>query len=170
MATHIIIDGYNLIGTRDGMGGDLETKREELIRRLIAYRKVRKHPITLVFDGWQSGGITERKKMIGGITVIFSRHGEKADALIQRLASREGSRCIVVSSDREVQEGAVSGGGTAITSGEFEERMMMTSLLIEKGIDAEEESERPSFTTKKKGNPRRLSKSERKKRKKLKKL
>jgi len=34
MPIHLIIDGYNLLGVRGGLRGDVEAKREALIRDL----------------------------------------------------------------------------------------------------------------------------------------
>ena len=59
MPLEIIIDGYNLIRQSSSLkrldAQDLEQGREALLERLIAYRQVRGHPITVVFDGW--GGV-----------------------------------------------------------------------------------------------------------------
>lgn len=168
MATRIIIDGYNLIGVRTGLGVDLQEERERLIGELGIYRRIKGHSIVLVFDGWKSGKIYECQETIKGVTVVFSRRGEKADQVIQRLASRKGSGFVVVSSDRAVQDEVRSEGAVAITSEEFDERLRMAAYLHEE-IENEEERE-ATLTTKKKGNPRRPSKKERKKRKKLEKL
>ena len=52
MAMHLVIDGYNLIGAMTDLAGmDLEEIREELITRLLAYKRLKKHRITVVFDG-----------------------------------------------------------------------------------------------------------------------
>ena len=90
MAIRIIIDGYNLIGSEKGLRGDLEGKRNQLIQQLQQYQEGKDYPITVVFDGWRSGWIREVEERVGGITVIFSQQGEKADSVIQRLAREMG--------------------------------------------------------------------------------
>jgi uncharacterized protein len=96
--SHIIIDGYNVIGVSHR---DLTRERERLIQIISGYRKLKGHEIVLVFDGWKSGSRTEEVIRTGGITVIYSRIGEKADAVIKRIIGNE-REWIVVSSDREI--------------------------------------------------------------------
>ncbi|MBI2357726.1 MAG: NYN domain-containing protein, partial [Deltaproteobacteria bacterium] len=59
MPLHVVIDGYNLIGSVAGLRGKLEPLRNRLIRELREYQEKRGHPITVVFDGWRSGWINE---------------------------------------------------------------------------------------------------------------
>ena len=169
MGNHLIIDGYNLIGYRDGLGGDLELQREQLIEKLVTYRMAKRHAVTIVFDGWKTGTLSESRETIKGIKVIFSKRGEKADQVICRMVSREGTRFIVVTSDRAVKEKAMSEGAVAVSSEEFDQLLMMASYA-EGESNMNDEDYEPTLSTKKKGNPRRLSKAERKKKKKLEKL
>jgi predicted RNA-binding protein with PIN domain len=172
MAMRIIIDGYNLIGSDRGLRGDLEGKRKQLIQRLQQYRESKDHPITLVFDGWRSGWVHESQEQTGGITVIFSRQGEKADSVIQRLAREMGSGCVVVTSDREVRRAVESTGATAIYSGEFDARLQRFDREpFHDEEDVTDHLSEQNFQIQgKRGNPRRLSKRERKRREMLKKL
>ena len=55
MATHLLVDGYNLVGSA-GMAlpagsGRLEAVRETLLKNLAGYRQRKGHAITVVFDG-----------------------------------------------------------------------------------------------------------------------
>ncbi|MEE9548843.1 MAG: NYN domain-containing protein [Candidatus Binatia bacterium] len=172
MAFRIIIDGYNLIGSDRGLRGDLEGKRKQLIQRLQQYCESKGHPITLVFDGWRSGWVHESQEQTGGITVIFSRQGEKADSVIQRLAREMGSGCVVVTSDREVRRAAEVAGAAAIYSGEFGARLQTfdRETFHDEEDVTDHLSEQDIQFQGKRGNPRRLSKRERKRRERLKKL
>ena len=78
----VIIDGYNLIGTSHR---NLEKQRETLIDALIEYKKRKGHDITVVFDGWKTGESHESRYVTGGVRVIYSRVGEKADSVIKRI-------------------------------------------------------------------------------------
>ena len=167
MAIHIIIDGYNLIGSEKGLRGDLEGQRNQLIQQLQQYQERKDYPITVVFDGWRSGWIHEVEERSGGIAVIFSRQGEKADSVIKRLAREMGSGCIVVSSDREVRSAAEASGAVAIYSGEFSAKLKNLDREIYVELDERLMGLRDQ---RKKGNPRRLSKMERRRRERLKKL
>ena len=172
MPIRIVIDGYNLIGSDRGLRGDLEGKRKQLIQSLQEYRKRKGYPITVVFDGWRSGWMSEMQEQTGGITVIFSRQGERADSVIQRLARELGSGCVVVTSDREVRRGSEAAGADAVYSGEFSAKLQTPERAI-----MHDEDEVPAHLAKqafqpqgKRGNPRRLSKKERRRRERLKKL
>ena len=170
----MLIDGYNFIGRQKGLRGDLEAKRKKLLADLSRYHRLKGYPVTVVFDGWREGWEVEHEERVGGITVIYSRRGEQADAVIARLAREMGSACVVVTSDREVQKAVCASGGTAIFSGEFEARLHAAlsggDLPGAVGKDEEEDlADRPLFGVKK-GNPFRRSKKDRKRIAKLKKL
>ena len=173
MAIHIVIDGYNLIGSEKGLRGELEGKRNQLIRQLQEYQELKGYSITVVFDGWRSGWRHEVEEKKGGVTVIFSQLGEKADSVIQRLAREMSSGCVVVTSDREVRSSAEASGAVAIYAGEFSAKLknLDRDLIFEEDEELERgEGFKSSRVEGKRGNPRRLSKRERKRRERLKKL
>jgi len=120
---HIIIDGYNLIGSAQGLRGELQQQRDRLIEQLVRYQETKGYQITVVFDGWRSGWVHEVQEMHGGLGVIFSRQGEKADSVIARLAREMGNSCLVVTSDREVRRAAEASGAVAIYAGEFSAKL-----------------------------------------------
>ena len=163
MATYLIVDGYNLVGVKGTMGRDLEAQRSKLILDLKRYHEIKGYPIVVVFDGWGSDSSQTSEQTDGGVRVIFSRHGEKADAVIKRLALKLKSGCVVVSSDREVARYAEANDAVAVPAGEFDRRLR---TALQSGSDQKEE-EPESVPGVKKGNPRRLSKVERKRQRKL---
>jgi len=169
---HVIIDGYNLLGVRGGLRGDVETRRESLIRELAGYRQRKGYPLTVVFDGWRSGSPVEQAEWREGIEVIYSRKGMQADAVIKRLAEKYGSDCVVVSSDREVTGCARARGSAVLTSGEFETRLQMSGTRpVARKQAADQEEEVPARRDpKKKGNPKKLPKAMRRKASQLKKF
>jgi predicted RNA-binding protein with PIN domain len=166
---HIIIDGYNLIRQSDSLRRferlGLEKGREELIKRLAPYRKLKGHRLTVVFDGWIGGPLREERQREAGIHIIYSRRGEKADEVIKRIArKRSGEELVVVTSDREIAQAVERSGGVAIASPEFETRMVLegqVALLSEKGVSPEEDDDEEIRKSVKKGPSRRLSKKER---------
>lgn len=145
----------------------MENQRAQLIRQLKQYRESKGYPITVVFDGWRSGWIYEVEERSGGIRVIFSQQGEKADSVIQRLAREMGNGCVVVTSDRVVRNAVEASGAVAIYAGEFSAKLKNIGREIFAGEDEGFEGLR---FQEKKGNPRKLSKTERKRRERLKKL
>jgi predicted RNA-binding protein with PIN domain len=145
--------------------------RETLIDHLASYKRVRGHEISVVFDGWRSGGLTEYQQWQKGILVIYSKRDEKADEVIKRMARRFGQGAVVVTSDREVAHFSETVGATTVSSEEFEGRMGMALVVEENGMEPEEADwEVRGKGTKKKGPAKRPSKSRRRAIKRLTKL
>jgi len=159
----IIVDGYNMIGLDKGLQGGLEHKRNWLIQQLSAYQKLKGFSLIVVFDGWQSGSVNETEAKRDGIRVIYSRLGEKADAVIVRIAREKGSGCVVVTSDREIRRAVERFGVVAIYAGEFD-RILRS---VEGGF-ADEPFDDDDLANK--GSRNQLGKSDRKRLEKLKKL
>lgn len=139
---------------------DLEAERNKLIDILVEYRKRTGHHIVVVFDGWKAGGATESSSVRGGVRIIYSRLGEKADSVIKRVVSTERREWIVVSSDREIASHAWSLGSTPLPSEEFVPFLGSHGQGDPEkdwGEGEDEEEERASRT----GNPKKLSKKER---------
>ena len=161
--TKILIDGYNLIGIAHG---DLEKARNEIIKQLQEYCKVNGHEVTIVFDGWKDGGKDETKIISQNLTVIYSRLAENADSVIKRMISDSRTPWIVVSTDREVSDHALRNDMAAVTSQEFESKLL-SALGEEDVYDFEDEDALPYS---RKGGSRKLSKKDKKKIQALKKL
>ncbi|MBH0182426.1 MAG: hypothetical protein HP490_12345 [Nitrospira sp.] len=157
MSIHLIIDGYNVLGRLGALSGHIESARESLLRELAAYRHRKNHPITVVFDGWQQGQSMEGREHRAGVEVIYSKRGERADQVIQRLAREYGA----VSSDQEVARSARVSGAMVIGAQEFSVKLRVVprgGALAHKELDVQEEAAAPR-DPKKKGNPRKLPKA-----------
>ena len=175
MAKHLIIDGYNLLGARGKLSPkhhpDMESLREELLRELSLYGTKTAHAVSVVFDGWQQGMGSEHHEHRAGVQVLYSRRGEQADQVIQRLARQYGADCAVVSSDREVMDHARAQGAFIMRADEFDRQLRKSPVDRKRsrpavGLGEKDESEilrRPN----KKGNPKKLPKSVRKRQRKL---
>ena len=172
MSIHLIIDGYNLLGRTGGLSAQIESARESLLQALAAYRHRKNHPITVVFDGWQQGQLTEQREHRAGVQVIYSKRGERADQVIQRLSREYGADCAVVSSDREVARTATVSGAFVLGAQEFALKLWAvpsSAGTAHKELDTQEEDARPR-DPKKKGNPRKLPKALRQRTRQLKKF
>jgi predicted RNA-binding protein with PIN domain len=123
----------------------------------LRYHQQKGHAITLVFDAWQQGSAVEGREHRAGVHVIYSRQGERADQVIQRLAAAEGRGCSVVSSDREVMDRARACGSFVIGSAEFARKLEAPLPSFRPG--EKDESGLPPRRSEKKGNPRKLPKS-----------
>lgn len=149
----IILDGYNIIGTSHR---DLEAQREKLVQALIKYRETRGHDIVVVFDGWKTGSGVENTLIKGGVRIIYSRLGEKADSVIKRIISAERREWIVVSSDREIASHAWAAGSIPISSEDFQQFAWRKT----EASDFEDSEASPDSKGYGKGNPNRASKKE----------
>lgn len=167
---HIIVDGYNLIRQSDTLRRyeriSLEEGRRALVRSLADYRKLRGHRITVVFDGWEGGSPTEERDCAGGVEIIYSRLGEKADEVIKRLLQTVSEEIMVVTADREIVTFAARRGKTAIASLAFAERLerIAAGPLSDADTPVETQEDKDDdrrAAAKKKGPARRLSKQKR---------
>ncbi len=174
MAIHIIIDGYNLIRQSAVLAGldrqDLQLGRDALVDLLAAYKKVKPHKITVVFDGTEQHSRYPSRDRVKGIEIRFSQADKSADDLIRRMAQNEKFKALVVSSDREVINAAESAGATAMDCVAFEDKVAMARYLAAKGGGEAIESTGWVPTTRKKGPGRRPPKRKRRARARVKKL
>lgn len=175
MPLRIVIDGYNLIRQSSTLRSfdseDISRGREKLIDKLAHYRRFKHHPVLVVFDGWQEGHLTEQRTKEKGIDIVYSKRGEKADAVIKRFVSNSQEERIVVTSDRDIANFCKSRRCEVIDSRSFDEKMEFSLLAGMKGID-ENDDEKTSerWSTKKKGPAKKLPKSQRKRMRRMKKL
>ncbi|MFP3981750.1 MAG: NYN domain-containing protein [Desulfobacterales bacterium] len=175
MALHLIIDGYNLIRRsaplREEERQSLELGRSALIDQLAAYKRVRGHKITVVFDGAANHDDFEANTSEKGIRIRFSSHGQTADAVIRKMARREGEKALVVTADRPLASAVAAAGAEVVDPAAFEDKMAMAQLVETKGVDPEgEEDAGWEPTTRKKGPARRPPKRKRRQMRKVKKL
>ena len=173
MPIHIIIDGYNLIRNSPTLQEfdrrDIQMGRDALVDLLAAYKKIKPHKISVVFDGINAPPFSSQRDVFKGIQIIFSRSGQTADSVIKAMAGKEKEKAVVVSSDREVADSASSSGSATMSVSEFEDKLLMAQYANLKGVEDEEDSGWVP-TTRKKGPSRRLSKSKRRNRAKTRKI
>ncbi len=96
--------------------------------------------------------------MTGGIKVIYTRLGDKADHVIMEMIKGDRREWIVITSDRQIADYAWSHGSVPVASEQF-----MARLAHAGGIaDGEyEELDETVDTVRRKGTSRQLSKKER---------
>lgn len=178
---HIVIDGYNLIRQSDVLRrcekSSLEAGRRALIQFILPYKRAKNHRITIVFDGWQSGSPHEERDREGGMDIIYSRRGKKADDVIKQIAEHSGEELMVVTSDRDIASFVERRGGTVVASRDFEAIIAMkagekSAAAPQPGAEAKpEDDEDPAPAgSRKKGPARRISRKERDYRKRVGKL
>ncbi len=168
----IIIDGYNFMmaSTHFGEFAELEKNRKRIISALSRYHEMKDHPIILVFDAYKSGNIHETKEGIGNIEVIYTKLGETADAKIINLAEVHREKALIITADKEIIKKSENFGASTLSSEEFAAKLIQTTMMEDMPFGKEEDDEEDYSSKKQKGNPHKLSKKERTKLKKVKKL
>ncbi len=162
----LILDGYNLIGSQGGLtAGTLEQKRNRLIQQLSQYQKRKGFNVIVVFDGWRSGAATESVQRRDGLSIVYSRLGEKADEVVVRIARSKGGGCVVVSSDREIRKAVEKFDAVAVSAGEFNQILKTLD-----GARPENDQDEEELYSESRAGAGRLSKAERRRSEKVKKL
>jgi predicted RNA-binding protein with PIN domain len=162
----IAVDGYNFIKQSPELRRleqiELQKAREGLCEQLRKYKRLKGHSIIVVFDGRQEGRLAGHRERFGGIEVIFSKPGEKADEVLKRLASEKRGGITVVTSDRDVALFAEKKGATTIPVFDLAEKMEMAQFYALKGSQEESMPSLRSVAPTKKGPSHRLPKAKRK--------
>lgn len=163
---HVIVDGYNLIRQSDELRRfermSLEAGRQALIRNLMLYKKQKGYRVTVVFDGWESGSFLEERDRQGGIDIVYSQRGEKADEVIKRMVRHQGEEFVVVTSDRDIVNFTERRGGTGVPSLIFEAKMEQLFVPgIGNHVVDNDRNENDEKVAKTKGPSRRLSRKKR---------
>lgn len=109
----------------------MEKARNGFIELLLEYRLKSNHDITVVFDGHKSGGAAENFSARGGVKIIYSKLGERADDVIKRIISAQRKEWIVVSSDRDIANHAWHVNSIPVPSESFYEKVSGT---VKKGL------------------------------------
>lgn len=132
----ILVDGYNVIKRAPSFQAtraqSLEAARGQLITLLIHRYRHTPHQVTVVFDGRDRCEQISHERRI---RIIYSRQGETADSVIARLAieARNAGREVeIYSDDLEVQQAAISQGGSAQTVSQFERHVYAAPRDLER--------------------------------------
>ena len=122
---YVIVDGYNLIFAWDKLNAlaksELGHARDTLIHILSNYRAFKKCKLILVFDAYRRKDSFGSDEEIGGISVIYTKERQTADAYIERCAYSlaDKNSVSVVTSDYEEQLVVLGVGAIRIPSSEF---------------------------------------------------
>jgi predicted RNA-binding protein with PIN domain len=87
----LIVDGYNVISGWPELAllksQSLEHARDKLVEYMVNYKAYTGIHVIVVFDGCYVKGASGNRSSAGGIEIIFSKEGETADMVIERLVS-----------------------------------------------------------------------------------
>lgn len=102
---YLLVDGYNIINAWPeliALKDDLEYARDKLIEIMAHYGAFRDYKVIVVFDAHFSAGGEVERKVVRGLTVVYTEEGETADSFIEKKAYalvRYGEKVFVATSD-----------------------------------------------------------------------
>ena len=121
----ILVDGYSLLHDwpelAPGKPRHSAAARDELIRILTLYRDAVGTPMTIVFDGAGAPSGTPRPHSTPQVEVLYSRAGQTADDIIERVAFRmkEYGEVLAVTNDSAERDTVLSLDGLATSCQNF---------------------------------------------------
>ncbi len=115
MRPMLIVDGYNVIGAWKEAakhGWTMDEARDRLLHQLQDYGGYTGDEVVLVFDGYQSDRRLSTEEQHGTVLQVFTKHGETADAYIERLVAQAPKyRSIRVATSDGMEQALVLGSG-----------------------------------------------------------
>lgn len=117
---YLIVDGHSVIFAwpelREMHQHRTALARDALVRKLRDYQDWTGVRVVVVFDG--RGAAVDASADPGEIQIFYSRAGQTADSIVERLASKYGSefRLLVATSDYLEQETAAACGAECISA------------------------------------------------------
>ena len=117
---YLIVDGHSVIFAWPELRALHERRtslaRDALVRRLRDYQDWTGVRVVAVFDG--KGAAVDASAEPGEIQIFYSRAGQTADAIVERLASKNAPRyrLLVATDDYLEQETASASGAECISS------------------------------------------------------
>ena len=131
----ILVDGYSLIHSwpelAPGTPRHSMAARDELISWLTRYQDAIGTPITVVFDGAGAAKGIEPPVSSRELEVLYSKNGQTADDVIERVTHRllAYGGVVVVTDDHAERETVVALGGSTSRCDQF--RIAMSNALDE---------------------------------------
>ena len=121
----ILVDGYSLLHgwpeLAPGKPRHSAAARDELIHLLTLYRDAIGTPITIVFDGGGAPVGTPKTPSTPELEILFSRAGQTADDIIERVTHRMSScgEVLAVTDDNAERDTVIAMGGMASSCWSF---------------------------------------------------
>ena len=147
----ILVDGYSLLHAwaelAPGKARFSAVAREELITRLTHYFDASGTPVTIVFDGASGPQTFSPFPSTPEVEIIYSRAGQTADQLIERVAHRLVSfgEVLVVTDDFAERSTVSSAGATFSSCQGFIQTVQSTLAELERDLEKFNQKERSKF-------------------------
>ena len=132
----LLVDGYNIIGAWEELGGmkrkKLADARDRLIERMAEYRAHTGWRVIIIFDAHLVLGV-EKRKVLNNVEIVFTRKNETADERIEKLVTELSGRRVqihVATSDLTEQWVIFAHGALRKSARELELEMNKIDQLI----------------------------------------
>ncbi|MCF8012099.1 MAG: NYN domain-containing protein [Clostridiales bacterium] len=125
----VIVDGYNVIYAWTQLdelkNENLEHARDKLVETLSNYSALSGEKIYIVFDAHQVKDSMQHKEEKDSINIIYTKEGETADAVIEKMAGElsGNGRVYVVTSDYDEQRIIFGQGAYRLTPSDLQQRV-----------------------------------------------
>lgn len=127
MNNYLLVDGYNIINAWDKFKKiavkNLEEARDLFIQEIIDYKFYTGQKIIVVFDAHQVKSSNNRREVIKGVDIIFTKEHQTADSYIEKtvekLTQNRRNNVRVATSDWAEQQVVLGSGATRISAREF---------------------------------------------------
>ncbi|MDD2496150.1 MAG: NYN domain-containing protein [Tissierellia bacterium] len=121
---YLFVDGYNIINQwyyYKDITRNIENSRNKLIELLVEYQSYKGIKVVVVFDAHLVKGSLEKKEIISGLEVVYTKEFETADSYIEKQLDKIGryERVQVATSDSSIQQIVLARGGTRISAHEM---------------------------------------------------
>lgn len=121
---YLFIDGYNVINQWSyykDISGNIANSRNKFIELLVEYQAYKGIKVIVVFDAHLVKGSLEKKEIIAGVEVVYTKEHETADSYIEKQLDKIGryEKVQVATSDNSIQQIVLARGGTRISAHEM---------------------------------------------------
>jgi|SRR6185312_52477 predicted RNA-binding protein with PIN domain len=147
----ILVDGYSLLHNwpelAPGKARHSAAARDELVRVLTQYRDAIATPITVVFDGAGAPAGTPKAETSPELEIIYSKAGQTADDVIERVAHRMQpyGEVLAVTDDFAERDTVLSLGGMASSCLNFIQTLESTLTELQRDLKRHNLKERKQF-------------------------
>lgn len=148
---YLFIDGYNIINQWQyykDVSRNIENSRNKLIELLVEYQAYKGINVVVVFDAHLVKGSLEKREMVAGVEVVYTKEHETADSYIEKMLDKIGryERVQVATSDNSIQQIVLARGGTRISAHEMiielentkKDIRTKTDKIIQKGTNIDQ--------------------------------
>lgn len=133
---YLLIDGYNIIFSWESLKktaeDSLEAARKELVERISVYKVFKGCEIIVVFDAYKVKGNRGEVEQDRGITIVYTKESQTADAYIEKAAKEltKDYNVTVATSDGVEQLIIFSSGAYRMPASHLEDEV----INVEKGV------------------------------------